>query len=377
MIMNNKNKITLLLLALFVISLGACGDMDETYRHFWEDGEKIYPSAADSLKMYSGKNRAVLTWIIHGDPNISEAKIYWENRNDSLTVPLKTTGGIDSVTVTIDDLEERSYSFDVYTYDDRGNKSVPKSIMGTVYGDLYANSLLSRHIMSAFYVNDVLTITWGSQADDTSIGTQLTYKDLSGSYKSVVIGNADEMTEITNFDSSDPVIKYQTAYVPIMSIDTFYTSVQSLTTKGPPKYLDRTGWVADASSFDTRTGASYRPPSNLLNGNASLLWVNQISPQTYWPHSFTIDMGQVINDVAGVSITTQRRNETPQTINIFVSVDGEKWELMGLFSVENIAGTQNFDFYAAQNIRYYQVVGLAPWASTNNIALVETYAYTY
>jgi hypothetical protein len=58
-------------------------------------------------------------------------------------------------------------------------------------------------------------------------------------------------------------------------------------------------------------------------------------------------------------------------------VDGENWELMGLFSMENIAGRQDFDFYASQNIRYYRVVALQPWGGTNNIALVETYAYTY
>jgi len=50
---------------------------------------------------------------------------------------------------------------------------------------------------------------------------------------------------------------------------------------------------------------------------------------------------------------------------------------MGLFDAENIAGLQNFGFYAAKDGRYYKVAGIEPWGSTNNIALVETYAYTY
>ena len=137
--MGNKNKINLQFLVLLVVILGACGDMDETYRHFWEDGEKIYPAAADSVRMYPGKNRAILSWIIYGDPSIVEAKIYWENRTDSLTIPLQTTGGVDSITISIDDLQERSYSFDIYTYDNRGNRSIPRSIVGNVYGDFYAN----------------------------------------------------------------------------------------------------------------------------------------------------------------------------------------------------------------------------------------------
>lgn len=368
---------------LFVITLFfgfiSCGDMDETYRHFWEDGEKIYPSPVDSLKMYPGKNRTLLSWLIYGDPNVERVKIFWENNTDSLEVPIQATGGKDSVTVLIDDLEERAYSFDIYTYDHKGNRSILRSVTGNVYGETYANSVLSRSVINSFFVDDVLTIIWGSQADETSIGSELTYKDLRfGSYNSIFIDDKAQTTVIENFDSSDREIKFQTIYVPPMSIDTFYTAVQSIITKGPPQYLDRTGWLADASSFDDRAGASYRPPSNMLDNDHSTLWVNQISPQSYWPHTFTIDMGNVVDEVAGISLVLHRRNESPRSINVFVSVDGISWEPMGMYSVENLDKVvQDFDFYAPKDIRYYRVVAVEAWSTSNNITIAETYAYTY
>ena len=34
----------LLLITTLFLSLLSCGDMDETYRHFWDHGEKVYPA---------------------------------------------------------------------------------------------------------------------------------------------------------------------------------------------------------------------------------------------------------------------------------------------------------------------------------------------
>ncbi len=124
--MNNHTKRInyLLLITTLFLSLLSCGDMDETYRHFWNHGEKVYPAPADSLKLFSGKNRVAMSWIIKGDPNVKKAKIYWNNNTDSLVVPLQSTGKIDSLYLLINDLAEGTYSFDVFTFNGNGDKSV-------------------------------------------------------------------------------------------------------------------------------------------------------------------------------------------------------------------------------------------------------------
>ncbi len=187
-----------------------------------------------------------------------------------------------------------------------------------------------------------------------------------------------ETTVIADFvPELNPTISYRTIYVPPMSIDTFYSAMQTVQAKGTSLFPENR-LVATASSFDTRPGASYRPPQNTIDGNINTMWVNQISPQTYYPHTLTIDMGSVIEDVAGISMIVQKRNDTPRLIDVYVSNDGVGWSLMGLFTVENVSNiVQNFDFYEPQNIRYFRIIGKEPSGNTPNIVILEVGAYKY
>lgn len=376
---NLTNKVYYILCIVLFAVLSSCGDMDETYRHFWEDGERVYPAPADSLKTYTGRNRIGVSWKIFGDPNVNKAKLYWNNRTDSLEVPFQSNGGEDSVFVIVDNLDEGSYSFEVFTYDHKGNRSILRSSIGNVYGDTYIRTLLPRFLHSASYKNDILTMVWGNMADVSSIGNEISYKNIKGTESMITVNNNVDTTFIHDYDyDSEPTITYRTIYLPPMSIDTFYTNVQTVVVKGAPTYFSKNGWTATASSFDSRAGSSYRPPEHTIDGKISTIWVNQISPQELFPHTLTIDMGEIKNDVAGISLIVQRRNETPKLIDILVSDNGEDWILMGEFIVENLADVvQNFDFFDSQKIRYFRIVAKEPWGSTNNVVIAEVEAYTY
>lgn len=378
--MNNLiNKIYSMLCIVLITGFSSCGDMDETYRHFWDKGEKVYPAPADSLKIFTGKNRVALSWNIYGDPNVNLAKIYWNNKSDSLQVPIQASGDKDSVYVIVDNLAEGSYSFVIYTYDTKGNRSVSRDGIGTVYGNIYERTLLPRFLQAANYKNGILTVLWGNMSDKTAIWSELSYKNISGAETKVIVKNNEETTIINDFDfESDPTIKYRTVYVPPTSIDTFYTNMQTAVVKGAPLHFVKTGWSATASSFDSRAGASYRPPQNTIDNNTATIWVNQVSPQLNYPHSLTIDMGEIKENVSGVSLITERRNETPKSIMVDVSKDGNSWDPMGTYNVENIATIiQTFDFYNNQNIRFFRITALAPWGSTSNVVIAEAGAYTY
>ncbi|WP_298648084.1 DUF4998 domain-containing protein [uncultured Proteiniphilum sp.] len=376
--MNNLiNKTFYILYISLFAGFLSCGDMDDTYRHFWQDGEKVYPAPADSLKIFTGKNRVGISWRIFGDPNVNMTKIFWNNRSDSLQIPIEPKQ--DSAYIVIDNLAEGSYSFEVFTYDQKGNRSVPRNGIGTVYGDTYARTLLPRFLQSALYAEDTLKITWGNMGDNSSIGSELYYRNISGTQKKLMIKNNAETTIILDYDSeSGGPVTYRTIYVPPMSIDTFYTNMQTVAVKGAPLHLPKAGWTATASSFDSRTGSSYRPPAHTIDNNLTTIWVNQISPQTYYPHTLTIDMGSIIENVSGISLIVERRNETPKSIIVEVSQNGNDWNPMGTYNVENIATTiQTFDFHQDQNIRFFRMTAIAPWGSTNNIAITEAGAYTY
>ncbi|SFL44490.1 DUF4998 domain-containing protein [Proteiniphilum acetatigenes] len=378
--MNNSiNKVYYILCIVLMVGFSSCGDMDETYRHFWENGEKVYPAPVDSLKIFTGRNRVALSWNIFGDPNVNSAKIFWNNRSDSLEVSIQSSGDKDSSYVVVDNLEEGTYSFEIFTYDLKGNRSVPRDGIGTVFGDVYERTLLPRMLHSANHKDDILMVLWGSMNDKTAIWSELYYKDLSGAQTKLIVQNDVDTTFIYDFDfESDPVLNYRTVYVPPTSIDTFYTNMRTIAAKGAPLQFEKTNWTATASSFDSRAGASYRPPEFTIDNNLATLWVNQVSPQMNYPHTLTIDMGEIKENVSGMSMITQRRNETPKTIMIEVSKDGISWNPMGTYNVENIADiTQTFDFYGEEDIRFFRMIALTPWGNTPNIAIPEVGAYTY
>ncbi|MGV8134572.1 MAG: DUF4998 domain-containing protein [Mangrovibacterium sp.] len=359
--------------------LTACSEMDHTYEHFWKDGERVYPAPADSVRVYSGKNRIALSWLIFGDPNVSKAKIYWNYEKDSLEVPIQSTGKGDTIKAMLSGMEERSYAFTIYTYDNQENRSIPVSAVGRVYGELYENSLLTRLLKSAFYTKGSLVLDWGDPADATSIGSELVYQNTEGITRTVSIATDADSTIVKDYDfHPDATFSYRTVYVPdSMAIDTFYTAFTTVKVKGPTIDLSKSGWTATASSFDSRSGSSYRPPVNTIDGKTSTVWVNQISPQTYYPHTLTVDMGHVVEGVDGISVLVQKRNETPKSIEVQISTNGTEWSTIGLYSVLNIANTvQYFDFPESQDIRYFKIVAITPTGATDNVVIVEVGAYT-
>ena len=281
--------------------------------------------------------------------------------------------------MVIDNLDEGVYSFEIFTFDQKKNRSVSRNGIGTVFGATYERTLLPRFLQSAFFDKDVLTITWGDENDELSIGSEVYYESTMGTHNKLVVDNNVTTTIIDDYDfESNTEITYRTVYVPPMSIDTFYTNIQTVIVKGKPIYFTKSGWIATASSFDSRAGSAYRPPANTIDGNPATIWVNQISPQTYYPHTLTIDMGKVMNDVAGISILVQRRSETPRIVDILVSEDGNNWTLMGLYGVENVANiVQNFDFIVPQKAKFFRIIAKEPWGTSNNVVIVEVEAYTY
>lgn len=144
---------------LLLLLLSACSKMDDTYKQFIAQGEIPYAGAVDSVKVFPGKNRLQLSWLLT-DPQVTKAKIYWNNQSDSLDMVIKRVNEVDTVNVILSPMPEGAYSFDIYTFDDEGNKSIKVSTTGQVYGDRYTSSLLPRPVKSAIYSDGAVSITW-------------------------------------------------------------------------------------------------------------------------------------------------------------------------------------------------------------------------
>lgn len=221
----NTNRQSLRIFVYLIIALvtASCGKMDAIYSDFLEEGEFIYPAKADSLSAHSGDHRIALSWVIFSDPNVSNAVIYWDNRRDSLKVSIDQAVRPDTIWIELTNMEEKSYTFQVFTSDNEGNTSVMSEVLGTVYGDTYRNSLLTRAVRNLSVSEDTLTVAW-MPAEETSVGDSLVYEDTEGKLNRLFISSTEDTTKLPLYAPGHNFV-YKTLFVPdSLAIDTFRTA---------------------------------------------------------------------------------------------------------------------------------------------------------
>ena len=155
-----------------------------------------------------------------------------------MVFPITRTGGVDTVK-TILSLPEGTYSFDVFTYDARGNRSVPVSSIGNVYGQNYSLTLVNRTIRTAAMFNKLLGGTYDSRgtkdtalidfypASQGHVGVDLRYKNTVGDSVFRFIPATTVKDTLYKFKTGNAII-YRSLYKPeANSIDTFYSNFES------------------------------------------------------------------------------------------------------------------------------------------------------
>jgi hypothetical protein len=359
---------------ILLLFLAGCGPMDETYREFWDDGVIVYPAKADSVETYPGDNRIVLSWQLRGDPSIVRAKIYWNNRTDSLDTPVTLSGTlVEKIDVQLSNLSEASYAFDIYMFDGKGNRSVPVSTTGRVYGDVYRKSLLVRYITGAEYGAGKMTITWGNRVDATSVGTEIVYASTDGSQHSIFEVPDAVSTVISDFDyNAGNTFAVRSVYLPVPeAIDTFYSAPATIKVLGEPKELPKTGWTATASS-----SADDRRPEHVIDGNLNTTWINRVN-QVPYPHTLTVDMGEVKHDIYGFTLDYTMRNEAPKSCEFWYGDDLASLVSAGTYDLPYTEGNHFVDLKEPlKNFRFFQFIFLAPAGSTTNCTLREVGVFT-
>ncbi|MCH5716467.1 DUF4998 domain-containing protein [Niabella hibiscisoli] len=214
--------------------LSSCSKED-AYKKFTEGGEIAYTGKLDSIKIYSGKNRVIIRGLLLADPKVTKCVIYWNNRVDSVVVPVTRTQNVDTLMVELKNLQEGVHNFIIYTYDNLGNESVPTYKAGRVYGERYSGTLLNRPINNAFTNEAGLTvIDWGAMDRLSGIfATDMTYTDASNQQRTIRVPIDSVATRLTDFKEKTS-IQFRTLFRPdTLSVDTFYTTY---TTKYIPKF---------------------------------------------------------------------------------------------------------------------------------------------
>lgn len=220
-------KNILLLLFISVVATLACTKMDD-YKKYTNGKELAYAGKADSLRAFPGKNRIKLSWRLVSDPKITKAKIYWNNRADSLEIAIKRTNGVDTINVILDKMKEGNYSFEVVTIHDDQIRSVPAYVSGRVFGQNYEVTLLNRGIQSTAYLtNNGYRMNWGLM-EGTALGVDITYEKTNGTITNYRIPTTENVTTLATVKRPSQVY-YRTLFKPdTLSIDTFYSKIDTL-----------------------------------------------------------------------------------------------------------------------------------------------------
>lgn len=240
--MKNKNlRLFSVLAASLLLATQACEQMEDTYARYLADGEIVYPGKADSLRAFPGNRRIKLQWLIISDPKVVKAVIYWNNNADSLEVPIQKTSSVDTISVMLPDMAEGLYTFDVYTYDNFGHRSIGNQVIGEVYGETYQQTVGNRLIRSVEWLDlpqeGEIPAFKGAQINWFGLNVQAVFMNIRYTHEDGtridvreepvrIAGRPPLFRETTRLPGcrENSLITYRTAFMPdTAAIDTFYT----------------------------------------------------------------------------------------------------------------------------------------------------------
>lgn len=269
----NKN---IIYICLLIGLLAACSKSDDYKERFIANGgEIIYVGKVDSLRIKSGNRRVLVNALISPDPKVTFCRIYWDNKADSVSVPIVHSAKADTLNRILTGLQEGRHTFEVVTFDASGNRSVTVTASGAVYGERYEASLSNRPVLSGELLPSGNTsIVWGEF--DLSSGARasvVSYTKTDGS-TAAVTSPVTEMTTTLPAYKAGSKYTYRTVYVPdSASIDTFYTASSAgmgVKTEITSQYVKNAGPNFKNSAGGTdrwRTPADWVTTADVRNAN--------------------------------------------------------------------------------------------------------------
>jgi hypothetical protein len=283
-----------ILVPFIALSISACKKQDSTYRKFVIPGGVNYAGKAINPYTENGHHRVRVSWLPSGDPNVVSARVYWNNYTDSVSVDIPKSA--DTISVLIDDLPEKKYTFFVRTFNKKGERSIPVEVLGESYGEKYESGLLNRVVLSSLMIpgtdNGLVNIQWGdADISNGAIATEVRYMQSSGSLKTVSLDVESSELIIRDFKSGSKY-SYRTQYRPdSTSMDTFFTQFveqdnQELYGELPKGAFKMVRLAGDASD-----------PNDPNDWAMNKLWDGRVaSPGALaqsgsTPRTFTIDLG--------------------------------------------------------------------------------------
>lgn len=137
-----------LLVLLVGLGLGSCKNQDDIYMEFVKKGGNVYPEKTNNLGAYVGYKRIKLVWDAPKDPSVKTAKVYWDNKTMVKDINYSAFPG-DKVELIVDNLEERTYTFQLINFDTNGNQSMVSEVIAAPYAENWLATHAERTVTAA------------------------------------------------------------------------------------------------------------------------------------------------------------------------------------------------------------------------------------
>lgn len=206
------------ILTLVMFTFLSCEHMDDYHFEYIKDGEIQYTTRLDSVVTFAGDSRVMISGILDQPFGVEQIRVYYNNGLDSLFMDYQQINTVDTISIMLDNMEEKSYGFDIYTADGKNNKSVKVMAFGTAYGERFRSNLFSRVIDADSTRDGSIYLTW-LPADEMERGTEIKYLNSSGS--EVILNLPEDSTWVALTDFSEGM-SFRSSLVPeLTSLDTF------------------------------------------------------------------------------------------------------------------------------------------------------------
>jgi hypothetical protein len=201
-----KKIFAIISICLTAMLLTACGDMLDDIRQYIDKGETIYVGKIDSLRTYPGREKIEVRGNLPYGLTQTKCVISWTNSSGEIgskTLDIIRTSPDDDISILFENMQEGAYEFTAITYDEKGNSSIPVTVNGYVYGNLYVQSLINRgisgDIVTSYEEGEfVATIAWLPLNYADALGTWLEYELAGGGTESVFVPTNEMTTKIQN-----------------------------------------------------------------------------------------------------------------------------------------------------------------------------------
>ena len=312
-----KRIYSLAILAASILSFTSCEDFMDIHEEYIEGGEIIYAPKPDSVSFIAGKGRVLFNCRTYNAPNVRSIDVYWNDGLDSLIIPVELKTGYDSISVILDNLEEKSYTFNIQTTDNFGHKSLFMTDFGTSYGDTYQATLNDRLIESLSLSDQEGTIKW-YYAPQYLVRSEVRYVKKDGSQAIAKVPSTDDLVLLQDVKSGS-TFEYRSLYIPeAAAIDTFATAWKEYETPFPTEYkYDRSLWkVLSVSDVSTSEGGGM---DALIDDDLRTYWQSAYEGgDAPLPHWAVIDM-QTPKKISKVELYRRTGNKDTKSIELYVS----------------------------------------------------------